>query len=103
MLLLSQFLNAQQTYFSEIYNPYNTSSTGVHIIELDSFYLIGGIAKDSLTGIQTLIILKIDKTGNLLSVLKPGKDSVKYYPGVQGSLRKNIDGSYIWGGRLIME
>ena len=99
IILLPLFLNAQQTYFSKIYNPFNTFGAGVHVVELDSMYLIGGIAKDSLTNYQTLIILKIFKTGNLISVLKPGKDSIKYFPGVQGSLSKNIDGSYIWGGQ----
>ncbi|MCF8298459.1 MAG: T9SS type A sorting domain-containing protein, partial [Saprospiraceae bacterium] len=100
LLVLPLLVSSQQTYFSKIYNPFGTFGAAVHVIELDSVYIIGGIAKDSITNYQTLIILKIDKTGNLISVLKPGKDSIKYYPGVQGSLCKLPDNSFIWSGQV---
>jgi hypothetical protein len=43
---------------------------------------------DSLTNYQTLVLLKLDKNGNLVCKIKPGQDSIKYFPGVQGSLSK---------------
>ncbi|MCF8296686.1 MAG: T9SS type A sorting domain-containing protein [Saprospiraceae bacterium] len=99
-LVLPLLVSSQQTYFSKIYNPFNTDAIGRHVIELDSFYLAGGVGIDSLTNYQTLVLLKLDKSGNLISKINPGRDSIKYYPGGAGSLIKTLDKGFVWGGAI---
>ncbi|MCF8297465.1 MAG: hypothetical protein K9J13_07995 [Saprospiraceae bacterium] len=89
---------AQQTYLSNLYNPYQTAGIGYHIIELDSFYLVGALMYDSSLIKSSKEILKFDKSGNLISTINHSPKNISYLPGAPGSFNKAKDGTYIWGG-----
>ncbi len=98
-VLINGFISAQSTYFSNVFSPFKHYQYGTSIIETDSFYFVGGIAVDSFPYYRPLVIFKLDKSGNLLSIKYPGRDSVSYDCGY-ASLNKVSDDGYIWVGGL---
>ncbi|MCF8296860.1 MAG: T9SS type A sorting domain-containing protein [Saprospiraceae bacterium] len=99
-ILFTLSTSAQSTYFSKIFDIYNTGSLAKHIIETDSGYIIVGHAIDSSTNNLNIILLKLDKHGDTLEYKKVGKDSLNYYAGAHGSFIKTNDSCYAVTGAI---
>jgi hypothetical protein len=92
-------VHAQTERFSKIFCPYNIAAIGRHILVTDTGYIAGGVAKDSNSQMQTLVLLRVSKQGLLNGFKTPSSKLIKYYPGSASSIVKTKDGGYVWAGQ----
>ncbi len=98
LTFLPLLISGQSNTFSKIYCPQSIAALGRHILVTDTGYIAGGVEIDSITGIQTLVLLVIDTNGNMINKIHPVSNTVRYYPGAPGALRKNSIQGYTWVG-----
>ena len=91
---------SQNIYFSKLYNPNNTWSAGMSIINDGSGFICAGISGDPNTGNKDIIILTTDQYGNLLDWNNIGEAGFNYYPGLSGSFNRTSDNGFIIGGAI---
>ena len=93
-------LLAQPIYFNNRYDFYGFPEVPWNIIKTDSGYMTFGGVNDDFTLINSVGIMHIDSTGNLLWKKSFGRSGFSYYTGGPGSLVKTIDGGYAIGGSV---
>ncbi len=96
ILIYPIIIIAQQSYYSEIYNPNQTYCSGFNILLDNTNFICVGIS--SANNNKKIIALKLDNNGLLDTFLNFGKQGYNYYPGASGSFIKTFDGGYAIGG-----
>lgn len=92
--------SAQQTYFNNVFNPYNTYAIGLSVANNDSGYLCVGNGIETYNDNKGIIFLKIDSIGNYLSSYVWSDTSAIFYPGSFGSLQSYKPNGYILTGSV---
>ena len=99
-IFIYSIVYSQNIYFSKLYNPNNTWSAGMSIINYGSGFISAGISGDPNTGNKDIIITKTDQYGNLLDWNNIGEAGFNYYPGLSGSFNRTSDNGFIIGGAI---
>jgi len=91
-------IQAQPTYFNEVYNPDSTWSAGLSICNSSEGYLGCGIS-GSPAGYYQIALSFLDQNGALINSINYGENGIDYYPGGNGSFKKDSNGGYyLFGG-----
>ncbi len=93
------FVNAQNIYFSKLYDFYGVWEVGWNIQKVDSGYFVVGGAGDSITGIGRIAILFIDTAGNEIWKKSYGVNGDPYC-GRAGSFVPVKEGGFALGGSI---
>ena len=91
IIVINKYLYTQVHYFNNIYNPNNTWSIGLSVLENDTSYIICGVNGDSLTWQHAIFFANINLAGNLNYWNSIGKPYYNYWAGKFGSLSKTND------------
>jgi hypothetical protein len=88
---------SQPFYFNNVYNPINTWATGLSVEYKDNGYLACAVS-GNIYNFYNICLLNIQEDGTMGNYLSYGQNGMDYYPGENGSFKKDGDnGYYLYG------
>ena len=99
MIILTRVGNSQPWYFNNLYNPNNTWSAGLSITSHPSGYMACAISGDIYNYYQ-ICIQELSHEGTILNYKNYGQSGMDYYPGEDGSFKKDEQGRYFLFGSI---
>ncbi len=99
MVILTRVGISQPWYFNNLYNPNNTWSAGLSITSHPSGYMACAISGDIYNYYQ-ICIQELSHDGTILYYKNYGQSGMDYYPGEDGSFKKDEQGRYFLFGSI---
>ncbi|MCK5080159.1 MAG: hypothetical protein KAR09_09450, partial [Bacteroidales bacterium] len=98
IVITNNFVFTQSTYFNISYNPNNTFSIGLSVIEYNDSYFFSGVTEDSLYPDRSVFIGKAEVNGELVYWRTYGGYPYAYWAGYTNSLIASTSGDLILAG-----